>query len=411
MKLNRKVKTIGLVSIITVAFIVGGIILSVNYAGGWETSSGFSKVHCYTDAFTGYGYNVPVSDFTVTGPGTRIISWSDQAITIDTNKGSESGGCPSGAPDIVLTKGLNRHVVMGFTGLETATASDAQQEYSKTVGNITYYYEWHMYAFEVEVRTASNYKNTGSIHEGTMLGSYGSPVTTWVYVTFTINPWDIVGAYKGQNFTDEQGNSYRLVDGWAGIMSARISPFEKDLLFGIVPGTDPHFYSETQPFNEGYEAAKVFAKPTASQALSMFDSLTGAQISGYQYTSPAALKNVPQQVTIEIPMGKMASGSHSHYVFGRSWIEPVEVRVQVTVIVDILQVKGYTLITGDMPPKGDDNDFNPSGASFNWIDAIAGLFGWLSTLFWVAVILIGFFLVVKILTARSTKVYVGRGTK
>lgn len=415
--MRRAVKSLSLVTIIFVACIIGAVAFNI-YGGGWEVTTTISKVHGYSSTYGGAGVDFTATASRVTiksqGPDApKIISWGDQRVVIDTNGGEYQGDhYPSGPPDVQITKGLVRHVKMGmFGGLETCDKSVAQQEYSQKVGDTTYYYEWHIYAFEVEIRTLANVK----VSEGTTHGSYGKPVTAEAYITFTINPWDIIGATTGQEFTDGE-NKYRLVDGWAGIMSARVAPNgcgatpdKSGAWSGEVPGYADNLH--TGGIGSAYDSVEVKGGPSGGQALSMSNPQTGTQISGYQYSNPAGLRNVPQQVDVEVPSASLLPGAWSHYtLLVRDQLVALDCETVATVLVDVLQVKGYNLVVGVIPPKETDNDFAEASKDWGaeiraWVENLGNLF---MLIFWVAIILIGAYLIIKLIRPRSTKVYVGR---
>jgi hypothetical protein len=427
MKLKRRTQAILIIGIIAIAFLVGATAKTV-WTGGWE-----AKAYMDTVLVTGtrgqkagdcipYINNdqkqsiLPGSTYTVTF---NELGRTTDTLTISSNEQVQFSekATPSGSPDISLeVSGVRHSIINPVTGklLETTNYHDYVEKYEVTYTGSdgkthVWYGELHYYAFDVYIRTSAKVLNDaggllgwGAVHEGNVATSRGTEVFAIINTVFEISPWVIVDS-KTRNFTFEDGSSVigDYNNGFAGILSSTLWDVPTH---GQVPTVSDT--GVTINDNCGGHSKDLMSQGVA---VTMTDAQQTLNWKGPQ------VQGLPSKVTLEMKSGKLMAGAYKDpntttwdHITATDYYS-----LYTNVVVEVLQQKDYVLRTGYQPELKPTND--KEGENISLWDQIAGFFGGLGsglmTIFWVIVILIGLFLVAKILMARGSKVYVGRGSK
>lgn len=233
-----------------------------------------------------------------------------------------------------------------------------------TIGNDTFYLDYHIYTFTINIRTVAD-KQVVSIsdpvnptrvyHEtawpyigqdGLIFGGghlsgqeHGMQFNGGVFVKFVINPWRGVPERTAPN------SSYYLSNVWAGIMNAYVISKSEGKVANQW-GSIPNPVADAQPFVKGgldegaqvpmFEDDGTFGKPATTVNW------------GPNVTPDTRIEST---VVLYLPTQLMPGADTHHDVFGNvDDIYPIDVNVQYTVRVDVLQTHDYTLQGSNKPP-------------------------------------------------------------
>jgi len=231
---------------------------------------------------------------------------------------------------------------------------------TKTIGNSTYYLDYHIYLYTITIRTIADAKQYN--HGGTLPGfihetswphefqesaisapggnRYGTRFAGGAYVKFVISPW------RGDTYRTPPNSSYVLDNCWAGVMNTYV--FQRTLgqvenqwyerqvpdvqapLFvgaGIDEGNQVPMFEDDGTF--GTPAPTIIWDPSISP-------------------DPRIKSTVVQYLPIEMFPGAYLS---FNWVGGVQDLSPCDVAVMYTLRVDVLQQHKYTLETAYKPPE------------------------------------------------------------
>lgn len=345
---KRQMNTVKVAGIITVLLFSSFMILGSFYPGGWETGISIAP-----------NGNVRVNSNTYTltsNPGPEFTQY--ECILSQ----------PNSIEQVKVRVDAPVHSIYDMQGnlIQTLNPSDHIEEYQKTYNGITYYFEHHLYTFTVHIRTLATVNTLPPYSQ--VLQVVKVPFSVWVTVEFAINPWQLVPFPNNQTYTAPDGSQLRYVDGWAGIMSAWVarSPGPYRGPVSGAPGDD--------------NGGSVQGSDPGGQPENMYYVDNDSLYSGYSWTG-VGLAKAPSSVLIMVYGGILTAGAHNVMGGLFNWFlqnyQVVDYGYDATIVVDVLQRKGFTLITGDLPPAGKDVD--NIGQIKSWWDYVAaGIQGFLS---------------------------------
>ncbi len=307
-------------------------------------------------------------------------------------------------PTIMVQTGDIRHV--DFTGMVTPNTEPAKT-ITKTIGNHTYTLDYHIYMFDISIRTIADYKQVSTsllgvpvyAHEtswadmssdplpgGVSSGQVGKQFDGGVYVKFVFSPW------RGDNTSPPE--NYVLSNAWAGTMNAYV--FSKE------QGQVSNQWGDLPTPSNG---AELFVKGGLDN---------GAQVPMFkddgQYGNTAPRTNwdnnvspdtrINSNVVLYLPVQEEAGAYLTkHWLTSETiGVAPCDVYVKYTLRIDVLQAHDFVLQTAyNAPTLAPPTDF------YSWTKSFWDAFndsGWWYIIFIALVLLAALWVVMKNRRAR-----------
>lgn len=207
-----------------------------------------------------------------------------------------------------------------------------------TRGNYTYYLDYHIFMFDVTIRTVADAKDIGWdifgthwAHEtsyGDGWGKNGIPFKGGVLVQFQIDIWN--------PYRTAPTSEYTLKDVWAGIMQTYIYDVESGAVSGAVT-------SDTEQY----------ARPNLAKGSTpdMYTTIAGLKATTVSWGVASPDMRIPSSVYVYLPVELQAGAHIVKDVLTRPVnLQPSDVYVKYKLRVDVLTVHGFYLQTGYKPP-------------------------------------------------------------
>ena len=266
-----------------------------------------------------------------------------------------------GVPTIMVQTSEIRHV--DFSGHVIPDSTPATTPRTVTRGNHTYVLDYHVYMFDVSLRTIADYRQVGA-------SPFGPPIydheTSWgtvcsdpfgdsthrgaqfdggAYVKFVINPW------RGTATVDAPEN-YTIADAWSGVMNAEV--FQKD--GGQV---ENQWGQKLNPVEEAPMFSRAGLDNGAQVPMFKDDGTYGTPSPRVDWGASSPDSRIDSTAILYLP-AQLEAGAY----FTRHWltgecigITPCDVYAKYTVRVDVLTTHDFVLQTasnpGDLTPPKD----------------------------------------------------------
>jgi hypothetical protein len=388
LKLNKKNRTIAImiIAVLVIAIFASSTFTSTTPLGivvpGWEIYNQIQAMN-----FDGVGVKSSANEFT----SPRDISASLWKVDIDDPYAK--------VPTIMVQTSDIRHV--DFTG-QSIPLTEPAKERTVTRNNHTYYLDYHIYMFDVTIRTIADKKllyTTGECsgwsHETSWTHIYddgtdlylippisvpekqGEQFSGGVYVKFAISPWNGVPAVGGPvNST--------IMGAWSGIMNSYVFTKEQ--------GAVANQWGQLQDSSGGAHSFVRGGLDNGAQVPMFADDGTyGSQSNRVDWDNDVTPTTRPQSTVILYLPVQEAAGAYltQNWVGGVTDLTPCDVYVKYTLRVDVLTTHDFALQVAENPPTlAPPTDYTPWTKSF-W-ESIADWFAGLpnSWEFWLIIIII-----------------------
>ncbi len=363
-RLKKNKGLIALVAVVIVALAFSSQFPSLPSANmivtpGWEI---YNQIQAMK--FDGVGLKSSASEFTspndVFGPMWRV-DCDDPAAQI---------------PTVEVQTSDIRHV--DFAGNVIPLSQSAVTRPPVTRGGHTYTFDYHVYMFDVSIRTIADRQVIGKIgmsgysiysHETmyadngqrewpfgpeTVAGKAGKPFGGGVYVKFAINPW------RGPAYDPATYVNATIEDAWSGIMNAYV--VKKDM--GQVANQWSQTSSVTQSNSD--DGKTVLLHPSNGADARVVGGLDeGAQIPMFaddgSYGTQSQKTNwdtdvtpdtrIPSTNILYLPVQEEAGAYITRDFWGGvTQVTPIDVYIKYTVRVDVLTTHDFVLQTGEAVP-------------------------------------------------------------
>lgn len=338
--------------VLPVIFILAvGIAASGNffsmYSGGWEIQNFINSIKVNGVTYT-----------TDSQPSTMISSWTPKSMYFDVD--DEYTGVPN--IQIEITDPIAVKQIEGAGEEWFPSDNNPWKEYSKTIGNDTFFWDHWVYTFWVTVNAIPDTQHAGLLsvteckQSSLNAGGWGLKADVAVMLGFETNFWETSVL---QEFTVENATyAYVNASAWGGVMSAYILDNDAGM-YGDV--TDPVTFT-------GFTASA----PMGS-SVGMFDGASPTEVE-QGIGVEGALAGVPEGVNLEV-YGSLLPG-FQWPLLGSITTFATYFKYQLRV--DVLTTAGYQIIDGTPPEDPIDPDIidigmNPIGELLELLgDAIMG---------------------------------------
>jgi hypothetical protein len=381
---NILVLFVGVIAIfgILIAFFGAGMLFSFGYAGGWEVRSELHSVQVSGNWYT--QTTAPVGDIPW-GPKVAKFDATDPDIYPDWDVVREPDIHISVDDPIHTKEDSSGNLVTNRAGSVTSVPLDEpNNEFQKIIGEETFFYYEHIYAYLVTVRTQGDQFDQGYLWQSLleMRGEEGIALTFTVRTKFSVSPWNIVG----QTYTDDAGDDFMVTQAWVGIMSASAEVVESGFTERSIEAMDAIDQVAKSP--TGWE---MLSLPQEHGSLNMY-TVDGNPAENSDIDTYGAVRDVPAGVLIDVS-GHLWNGGEQPLA---TLAVTHDVFMSVLVKVSVLTHAAYAPITGT-DPIADPPDDDRSGPQPFWFPLAYALGNLWGDYWWLIVGIVGIVAVVLVL--------------
>lgn len=369
---------------------------NIEYAGGYEIKTMLSSV------------TVGDKKFSSSNTQNQIVRqrWGAKAVNFDPDAGITNGDYTD-LPNIKVLIDDPVHANFFEGKLQMSELSQVHKTYSKTFTRtdgtkVTYYWDHHIYTFNVKIETDGDAKDIGSANDWWHYIAESAGYTDQVaHITVTgeliIDPWQIAGEIHED---EDSGLEYRVVDSWAGIMQISCVDYTKGLSDRTL---------NAKPIEDAQDTVitgwTVENFPVGGDPLNMWFLNRSLWGTGKVFQSADEIKQVPGGVYFDVPVSLQAgAGSTANWDFALPTVYDVFYNGRFRA--DIMTARGYVPVVGDDPPPEDPDPEKPGPHPFEW--PLIEFFGdWFGDWAWVIVLAI-FGIIVILILVFAWRIYLLR---